>query len=186
MSAGPVDLLERFKNGDDAALDLLVEQMAPRLKGFFLRQGATGDIAEDLAQDVFVRVLNGLHRYQAAGRLDAFLLRIARNLWIDFLRRKRPLASTDVVQDAVDESDGPVDLAVCRDRAEYLRRLLASCEPDTRELLELAVLQKLPYAEVAMILEIPVGTVKSRVFYALRYLRERASAAKIFGEEMDD
>jgi len=161
-------------------LDQLVLQMAPRLKGFFLRQGATSDVAEDLAQDVFVRVLNGLNRYQSTGRLDAFLLRIARNLWIDYVRRKRPVLSNEVVESTIDSSAGPLDHADCKDRAEFLRRLLASCDQDTRELLELAVLQKLPYSEVSMILEIPVGTVKSRVYYALRKLRERAEAS-MFG-----
>jgi len=158
--------------------------MGPRLKGFFLRLGAQNSTAEDLTQDVFLRVLNSLDRYQESGRLDAYLLRIARNLWIDSRRRHRPVAVGDAVQDTPDElQPGPVAAAEERDRARLLRQALAQCEPETRELLELAVLQRLPYAEVGVILGVPVGTVKSRVHYALKRLKDRISGLDPRGGE---
>ncbi len=177
MTGGSHDLLGRSRDGDRAALAELVETMGPRLKGFFLRLGAQESTAEDLSQDVFLRVLNSMDRYQESGRLDAYLLRIARNLWIDSRRRHRPITAGDGVLDSPDERlPGPVAAADAHDRAAQLRLALAQCEADTRELLELAVLQRLPYAEVSVILDIPVGTVKSRVYYALRRLRERVAA----------
>ncbi len=173
MSPGSDDLLIRFAAGDSAAFDELVASMGPRLKGYFLRQGAQSSTAEDLVQNVFVRLLQNVARYQASGRLDAFCLRIARNLWIDHRRRGGRVFSADDSLERVDPGPGPVQLADNDDRALHLRHALQELDEDTRELLELAVLQQLPYKEVSVILEIPVGTIKSRVYYSLRKLRDK-------------
>lgn len=171
MPPAPDDLLVRFQAGDTAAFDQLVADMAPRLKGYFLRQGAQEATADDLTQHVFLRVFQARGRYRPSGRLDAYLLRIAHNLWIDSRRRKRPYSGGDELPEAEDDGPGPVAQADGRDRVDRLREALARLDADTRELLELAVLQRLPYQEVAGILDIPVGTVKSRVYYSLRKLR---------------
>jgi len=174
MSTGaPDDYLVRFKAGDTAAFDELVSEMAPRLKGYFLRQGAQPSTAEDLVQSVFVRIIQNLPRYQSSGRLDAFCLRIARNLWIDNRRRSGREFSSEEANEGFDLQPGPADAADREDRAQQLRYALEKLDPETRDLLELAVLQQLPYKDVSMILDIPIGTVKSRVYYGLRRLRER-------------
>ncbi len=177
MTGPERDLLARFQEGDDQALAELVATMGPRLKAYFLRQGAQVATAEDLTQDVFLRVYRGAQHYRPGGRLDAWLLRIARNLWIDHRRRRHPQTGADEIQAAVhDPGLGPRQCAERGDRAAALRAALAAREPAERELLELAVLQQLPYKEVAMILSIPTGTVKSRVYYALRRLRATLAA----------
>jgi RNA polymerase sigma-70 factor (ECF subfamily) len=172
------DLLARCQQGDPDAFDLLVSEMAPRLKGYFLRQGAEAATADDLAQNVFVRVLQSLDRYRPAGQMSAYFLRIARNLWIDHTRRAWRLRRVEDQPEASDGRPGPVEIAEIGDRAARVRAALGELDRDARELLELAVLQKLPYKDVAAILDVPVGTVKSRVFYALRRLRERLAACE--------
>ncbi|HEX9793166.1 MAG TPA: sigma-70 family RNA polymerase sigma factor [Planctomycetota bacterium] len=171
MTLPPGDLLARFQAGEVQAFTDLVGEMGPRLRGFFLRQGSDGATADDLTQNVFLRVLQGADRYQESGRLDAYLLRIARNLWIDHRRRRRPWGLGDDAPEPVDEGAGPLELASLDDRAALVRRALGELDEAARELLELAVLQRLPYREVGAILGVPVGTVKSRVYYALRRLR---------------
>jgi RNA polymerase sigma-70 factor (ECF subfamily) len=105
--------------------------------------------------------------------MEGFLLRIARNLWIDYRRRGGRVFQDAEPGDRPDHRPGPLGNVDASDRAAQLRAALARLEPATRELLELAVLQQLPYKEVGMILEIPVGTVKSRVYYSLRRLRDQ-------------
>ena len=172
MTEEQPDLLTRFREGDPSAFSSLVAEMGPRLKGFFLRQGAQASTAEDLTQHVFLRVYQSSDRYQASGRLAAYLLRIARNLWIDYCRKKRPFSLGESFPDAADSGPGPVELGEAGDRAALLRKALASMDSATQEIIEMAVLQQLPYQDVAAVLHIPVGTVKSRVYYALRKLRE--------------
>jgi len=177
---GQDDDLARHRAGDAAAFDRLVQDLAPRLKGYFLRQGAEAATAEDLTQNVFLRILQSLDRYQPSGQLDAYFLRIARNLWIDHQRRGARFRRVEDGSDSADPRPGPDAASQAQDRAALVRAALAALEPAERELLELAVLQHLPYKDVAALLEIPVGTVKSRVFYALRRLRQRLAA---LGEE---
>lgn len=176
MSETPGDLLARFQGGDEDAFGELVARMGPRLKGYFLRQGADEATAEDLTQNAFLRVLQSARRYRPEGRLDAFFLRVARNLWIDHRRRGPPSVRAEGAARDGGGAPSPAELAGRSDRAARLRQALADLDGDTRELLELAVLQGLPYRDVAGILGIPVGTVKSRVFYALRRLREQLGA----------
>jgi RNA polymerase sigma-70 factor (ECF subfamily) len=177
MDSGKVqgDLLARHRAGDPAAFDLLVAEMAPRLKGFFQRQGSEAATAEDLTQNVFVRVLKSLDRYQPSGQMDAYFLRIARNLWIDHQRRAARFHRVEDGGEEADQRPGPEFEVQQRDRAARVRSALADLDPGVRELLEFAVLQRLPYKEVAELLQIPIGTVKSRVFYALRKLRDQLS-----------
>lgn len=174
--SGRGDLLARCQAGEPGAFESLVREMAPRLQGYFLRQGAEAATADDLAQNVFVRVLQSLDRYRPTGQMSAYFLRIARNLWIDHTRRGGKLRRLDDQPEWVESRPGPAERAIADDRVELLRDALAGLGADARELLELAVLQQLPYKEVAGLLGIPIGTVKSRVFYALRRLRDRLAA----------
>ncbi len=171
--SGPTDPLARYKAGDESALLELAESMGPRLLGFFRRMGAQSATAEDLTQDVFVRALRGVSRYQPSGRMDSWFLRIARNLWIDHCRRHRAVTGREDWERQVGDQVDPSEQAAQTDRAAQIRAIVHATDPATRELLELAVLQKLPYAEVSSLLDIPVGTVKSRVHYALRRLRDQ-------------
>ncbi|TAH38448.1 MAG: sigma-70 family RNA polymerase sigma factor [Planctomycetota bacterium] len=183
MSRPHGDKLARFREGDAEAFAQLVAEMGPRLKGYFLRQGAQPATAEDLTQNVFLRTLQGKSRYHEEGRLEAYFLRIARNLWIDHRRRRRPVVGDEDLGVVEGMQAGPVETAAVRDRAERLRAALRELDPDSHEILELAVLQRLAYRDVAAILEIPVGTVKSRVFYALRRLRQRLDGSGMEEEE---
>jgi RNA polymerase sigma-70 factor (ECF subfamily) len=90
--------------------------------------------------------------------------------------KKRPVLLGDDQPDAIDSAPSPVEQVDLADRAAQLRQWVAELDPEAHELVELAVLQQLPYREISEILGIPVGTVKSRVFYTLRRLREQASA----------
>ncbi len=171
MSTEPSDLLARFQEGDPSAFNELVQEMGPRLKGYFFRQGAQSTTAEDLVQHVFLKAFQSRSRYQESGRLDAYLLRIARNLWIDHCRRRRPLTLGESFPEEVDTAPSPWEEGHAQDRAQLLHAALDRLDDPTRELVELAIFQQLPYREVGEIMNIPVGTVKSRVHYVLQKLR---------------
>lgn len=166
----PKDLLERFRKGDTDAFEFLVNEFAPRLKGFFLRLGAQNATAEDLVQHVFLKLYKNKNNYSAKGRVDAFIFQVARNVFIDY-RRRRQNISLDEEWDAEDSSPFGAGEVEEKDRNSLLRKIVSEQELEVKELLELAVMQKLPYEKVGEILGIPAGTVKSRVFYTLRRLR---------------
>ncbi|MBC8370160.1 MAG: RNA polymerase sigma factor [Planctomycetes bacterium] len=171
MTNNPEDLLIRFQQGDSAAFAELVEHFGPRLKGFFLRKGTQSSTAEDLSQHVFIRIYNSAERYRARGRFEAYCFRIAHNVFIDFIRRKKITVGADDVPENSDPRSQASEQVESSDRNAKLRELLAQQDGATRQLIELAILQQLSYAEVSDILGIPIGTVKSRVYYALRRMR---------------
>jgi RNA polymerase sigma-70 factor (ECF subfamily) len=192
---GAVDWLERYRDGDDEAFSGFVREFEARLIQFFYRLCWDRARAEDLTQTLFLKMLRASARYRPEGKLSTFVFRAATNLWIDHYRSERPerqIASLEQVLVARNDRGGdpacegrPVrhgeiaepamDPADQAERGEDAARLRAAVERLTtphRLVFELAVLQQLPYAEVGAILDVPVGTVKSRMHNTVRVLRE--------------
>lgn len=172
----PQDPLEALQAGDPAPFEDFVRRFAPRLLGWFERSGAHRAEAEDLTQESFLRMYQRIHTYVPQGRPEAWALRIARNAWIDRRRRDgaRPWRSGDTQEMSplvADDQQGPVEVAAEREETEALQAALATLPEGQREAFELGVLQGLVYAEVSEVLGIPVGTVKSRIFHAVRRLQ---------------
>ncbi len=177
------DLLEAFRNGATGAFDEIVLKYQGPLMGFFFRLCWDRFLAEDLTQEVFLRMIKAAPTYQASGKLDYFVFRIARNLWVDKVRRKavhprpasldKPLSEEGASLGSLLEglSADPVEAACREEEARLLRAAMEELPLKAREVFELAVYQGFPYKEVARILEIPEGTVKSRMFHALKTLK---------------
>jgi RNA polymerase sigma-70 factor (ECF subfamily) len=176
------DPLRAMAAGDSSPFEEFVRLETGTFLGFFQRLGADRDEAEDLTQEVFLKVYKSTASYDPMARFESFVLRVARNAWIDRRRRRatRPeVASLDQPagdEAALAETLGSAELAAPlrieseEDRVR-VRAAVRRLPPAHLSVFELAVLQALPYAEVAAVLGIPVGTVKSRVFHALRKLR---------------
>lgn len=186
---GERDLLAAFQGGDAGAFDELVAAYGERLIHFFYRLCWDRDRAEDFTQDLFMRLLRRATKYRPEGRLSTFIYRVATNLWIDHYRSVRPqprLYSLDqpmlddgptLAGSAPAAGPGPADLAIGTEEKAQLRGALDALNEPHRLVLELAVYQELPYAEISAILAIPVGTVKSRMHNTVRALRERLAPA---------
>jgi len=183
MTEEEKDLLESFRTGDPRAFTRLVERYQDPLTGFFFRNCWDRHQAEDLVQEVFIRMIKAADRYVATGRLTTYVFKIARNLWIDRARkhRSRPV-HTSMDKPLREEGDSlgtiipgpgeaPPEQLVAQEEKERLRRAYQKLPEGQRLVFELAVYQDLPYREIAELLEIPQGTVKSRMFHALRTLR---------------
>jgi RNA polymerase sigma-70 factor (ECF subfamily) len=180
-----VALMERLRDGDEEALVLLVERYQRELVGFFYHLCWDQLVAEELAQDVFVNVFRARARYTASARVRTYLYRIAHNLWIDHLRRHRRQLSLDAEMGEeslrlVDCLAAPASAIVSdedeRTRAELIRtRVQAALEllPEgQRAVFVLANNHGMKYQEIATVLSIPEGTVKSRMHNAVRTLRD--------------
>ncbi|MEZ5980020.1 MAG: RNA polymerase sigma factor [Planctomycetota bacterium] len=158
--------------------ETFVRSETPTFVGFFRRLGAAADEAEDLTQELFVRLVRGAPRYEPKDRLEAFCFRTARNVWIDDRRAKgvrrtvRATVDDDPLARVASEAPEPDVPAGDREEARLALGLLAELPDAQRLVFELGVLQEMPYAEIARTLDIPVGTVKSRMFHAVKRLRE--------------
>jgi RNA polymerase sigma-70 factor (ECF subfamily) len=182
---GEVDHLLRYRDGDANAFRLLVDAYRDRMLQFFYRLCWDRDRAEDLAQDLFVKLMLASKRYRPEGRLSTFVYRVATNLWIDKYRQQRPrprFQSLDQVVLPGDDAPTTVDVAGPTTTPEEqlgeqeekaaMRQAIERLTEPHRLVFELAVYQERPYGEIAELLGIPVGTVKSRMHNAVAALKQ--------------
>lgn len=141
------------------------------LLNFFWRQGVNQDEGEDLVQETLLRFWRYRREYRPTAKLSTFLFLLARQVRIDALRRMtRREGREETWGRDLPDADTPATGRV--DAREDVRWALARLSAPLRDVVELGVLQDLPYAEVGEILGIPVGTVKSRMSNALKKLKE--------------
>lgn len=179
----PPDPLESLQGGDRGPFEAFVSQAAGDLLGFFRRLGAARPDAEDLIQEVFLKMVRSSSHYQPQGRFRAFVLRTARNAWVDRARRAgvRPRL-VDAGGEGIDGESLLSQIALAPDEPgrelesgeerARIEQALQGLGENHRLVFELGVVRELPYAQIADMLEVPVGTVKSRMFHAVRKLRE--------------
>ena len=138
--------------------------LVPRLRRF--AYGLTGsiDAGDDLVQSTCERALSRLHLWQPGTRLDSWMYRIMQNLWIDDLRagRRREIATESETFDSMVGGDAEREVEVRLDLA-AVRRHIAGLPPDQRAVLLLVSVDGLSYKEAAAVLEVPIGTVMSRL-----------------------
>lgn len=164
-------LVERCLSGDDAAWEQLVRTHTRRVYGLCFRFTGKDSEAQDLTQDVFMRVFRALGGFRATeGSFATWLTRLTRNLLIDHYRRTRNERVTDSIEEQlprVEEGFVSVsrpDTALAgREASDLLQGALAKLSPDLRETIILRDLQEMEYREIAQVLGIPEGTVKSRL-----------------------
>jgi len=167
-----------LRDGDMELLADLVERSQRRLVRYLLYLTGRRDYAEDLAQETWIRVLQRGSQYNGRQRFDLWLFAIARNLAIDYLRKKRKAVQTASLPDDRDEillvsSSGPspFEAAARSEDAIRLAGQLQILSPLYREALLLRFQEDLSLAEIAQVLGAPVTTVTSRIYRGLAELR---------------
>jgi RNA polymerase sigma-70 factor, ECF subfamily len=166
-------LLERIRNGDTAAAGDLFEKYSPALLRFTDRLLSDRSTAEEVTQEVFVKVITRAHQYDGRAEVASWLFAIAANACRD--RRRRDRRATVVPLEAVPEptqkGEGSEKRLIDRQRRDAVRRALGCLSDEQREALILARYHDMPYAEIARVLDISVGAVKTRIFRAVETLK---------------
>ncbi len=178
-------LIERARNGDAEALDHLIRRHQQQVFAVALRMLGDRDEAQDVAQDVFVRAYQGLGGFRQEAKLSTWLIAITMNLcrnrrrW--WARRRRVIvASLDeplehgegtLGHQVEDPAPRPSAVAQSRERQQQLAAALAQLDEPSRAVVVLRDVQGYAYEEIAQVLEIPVGTVRSRLSRARLQLR---------------
>jgi RNA polymerase sigma-70 factor (ECF subfamily) len=162
--------MARVQRGDEPALNELLERWRPRLFGFLVRR--VGDVAaEDLFQETWLRVVRSRDRYDPKRRFSTWLFQIANNLCRDRGRRRKVEEGyKETVREQVQHDAGRLEAPPLDLRMDVHRRLAALPER-LREVLILRYYHQLPEADIAEVVGIPRGTVKSRLHSAVRTLR---------------
>ena len=173
------ETLEAAARGDAEAWREIVEQYSGRVYGLLLRQCGDGDLAEEITQATFVKVIGKFQQYNEQGRFEAWLFRIAVNRLRDELRRKRRQARVMDFDETPPEVLGvnsnapsPGDALERNEQAMQVRAAVAKLSEADRQVLEMRYTAELTFAQIAEVLEEPLGTVLARGHRALKKLRE--------------
>jgi RNA polymerase sigma-70 factor, ECF subfamily len=179
------NLVERCVSGDDAAWEELVRQHTRRVYGLCYRFTGSDAEAQDLTQEVFLRIFRSLRSFRSTeGSFVTWLARLTRNLLIDHYRRTRQERVTDSIEEQLPmleenmaASARPEGLVAGREASEILQAALQRLSPELRETVILRDLQEMEYREIAQVLKVPEGTVKSRLN------RGRAELARVLRKQ---
>jgi RNA polymerase sigma-70 factor (ECF subfamily) len=166
-----LELIERCLAGEDAAWENLIKVHTRRVYSICYRFTSSDSEAQDLTQEVFLRVFRSLKSFRAGeGSFTVWLTRLSRNLLIDHYRRTKLERATDSIEDQLPmleqktTTSSRTDYMVAgREAGELLDGALKKLSPELRETVILRDLEELEYKEIAEVLQVPEGTVKSRL-----------------------
>jgi RNA polymerase sigma-70 factor (ECF subfamily) len=194
LDAGPQGLgaaadgecIARCLAGDPSAFAVLVERYQTRLYGALVHLTGSPENAADAAQDTFVQAYTKLDTFRQDSQFYTWLYRIAFNLAMSGRRRRRPITGTsdDAAQlaaAATDHSPAPDEQMMTRERVGLVQQAIAALADDHRTIVVLREIEGCDYQQISDILDIPVGTVRSRLFRARAQLKELL--AGVFGDD---
>jgi len=164
-------LIERCLSGEQAAWEDLVRVHSRRVFAICFRFTGSDQEAQDLTQEVFLRVFRSLKSFRAGeGSFTVWLARLSRNLLIDHYRRTKLERATDSIEEQLpmlEEKTAMISrtegMVAGREASELLQGALQKLSPELRETVILRDLEELEYREIAQVLNVPEGTVKSRL-----------------------
>jgi len=179
MGRSDEELIEACRQGEASAFDVLVGRWEDRIRGACWRVLGSDDEAREVAQEAFFKAYRGLASFKQEARFSSWLYQIAVNLCRDRLRRRKTRATVSLEEL---EASGPVlaegrpgvqDALIREDLASAVRRAIEALSPEQREVVILKEYQGLTFLEIAQALDVPVSTVKTRLYRGLGQLRLR-------------
>ena len=189
VSAEEKALIERCKRGDLAAFNDLVRKYEKQVYNFAYRLTGNYDDANDVAQDAFLRVFNAIGTFRGDASFSTWLFRITTNVFLDERKRAKahPHASLDeyleldessVARQIEDPSPTPEAVLEESERAQLLQKAIGGLPEYQRAMVTLYHGQQKSYEEIAEIMDLPIGTVKSRLNRARLALKEKLSGIR--------
>jgi RNA polymerase sigma-70 factor (ECF subfamily) len=181
LAESDAELMRRVQAGNAEALERLMERHG-RLLRVHLERYVDASTAQDLQQELWLRVWQRAEQWEGRGSVVGWLLAIATNLALNALRSRRRADSLDALMEDEEweaaaslfeaSTPAPEDEAIWRERLERVMALIDQMPGDKQTVLRLARLQEKTLPQIAAQLGIPVGTVKSRLHHAMRWLAE--------------
>lgn len=189
-------MIRRAQSGDEGAFEQLLLAHQKGVYNLCLRMAGNPDDALDLSQEAFIRAWRALGQYQFDAAFSTWLFRLTSNVCIDFLRRQKrqqhmSLTVTDDDEPGEeftvpDPAPGPEEQAVHNERRQAVARAMAALPGDYRAVMQLRAVEELSYEQIAEILDIKVGTVKSRLARARTQLRKILKDGNFFDSDSSE
>jgi RNA polymerase sigma-70 factor (ECF subfamily) len=180
------DVVVLAQQGREPAFRELIRRYERPVFSLIYRMVRDSTVAEDLAQDTFIKVLNHLDKYRPEFKFSSWLFKIANNVAIDHLRRRQldtvsmdgsPHAATAAEAESssfelADQAESPLDELASRELGAIIEQAIGSLRPEYRNCIMLRHVEGRSYEEIAATLDLPLGTVKTYIHRARQQLRE--------------
>lgn len=168
----------RLRSGDAEVIAVLVERYQHRLYRYLLRLVSRPSTAEDLFQQTWLRVMERIRYYDPRRSFEGWLFAVAHNLAIDHLRRKQPESLDEPLPSGETQSDltrsekpGALEILLSKERAGSVMNAVSDLPLAFREVITLRFEEEMKLEEIATVLALPMGTVKTRLHRAMKALR---------------
>ena len=167
------ELLSRIAAGEQAAVRTLFARHHLRIFRFIMRKTGNEATAEELTNEVFLEIWRHAGKFEGRSKASTWMLSIAHNRTVSLLRRRSEAQLEEGVAEAIaDDADTPEVSTSKRDKGEHIRACMDRLTPDHRAIIDLVYYHEKSIPEIAEILDIPQGTVKTRMFHAHKKLGE--------------
>lgn len=172
---------QAINQGDQKAYAELLNNYRDSLYFMLLKMTNNPVDADDLTIEAFGKAFKNLHQYTMEFAFSTWLFRIASNNCIDFLRKKNRIQYTSGINPGGEETDeypsnlpspdpGPEEMAIAKQKIQLMREVVEKLKPHYRNLVEMRYFRELSYEEIAVELDLPLGTVKAQLFRAREFL----------------
>ena len=169
-------LVKQFKAGDASAFEVIMKHYEPYVMGLTLRMIGDRATAEDICQEVFVKVLKGLRRFREGSTLKTWIFRIAHNTVVDHVRSSKnleePLEEPENGTKHEATESSPLNTLAEEQLRLEITKSMKSLQPQVREIVHLFYWDQLSVGEIGEAMDLPAGTVKTHLFRARKKLRE--------------
>ncbi len=165
------DYFDRARNGDENAWNFLFNRYYRLLLNIGLLITGSIDVAKDLTQETLIRMIKAKVKHRE-GSFKTYISTIAYRLALKEKGRAKRISSTENLQ-IIDDTNSPLDLVIRAEKEKYIYNIIVSLPEDQKEILILRLYGEQSYDDIARTMQIPLGTVKSRIFYAVKQCREK-------------
>jgi RNA polymerase sigma-70 factor, ECF subfamily len=187
------EIVARASHGSEAAYRELIGRYQRPVFSLIYRLVRDRELAEDLAQETFIKVLNAIDRYRPEFKFSSWIFKIAHNTALDQLRKKEldtlslqgsPHATSAEAAEAsaprvASTEENPEEYTASREIGEHLERAIGTLRPEYRTAIVLWHVEGRPYEEIAEVMDVPLGTVKTFIHRARKELREQLAHLSI-------
>ncbi len=185
-----VKLIRRAKKGEAKAIEALIRQHQGALYAFLLRMSGRNDVAEDIVQEAFVRVLKSLDRFDTQYRFSTWLFTIARRLYVNWIQKCRPVYDSESITYREGKNSDPEKLTAHDESLQQVRDTVAhalqSLTDLQREIILLFHQQEWSISEISDYYQMPEGTVKSHLHRARKRMRRLILANNSLSQKVEE
>ncbi len=184
LEPSDLELIEEIANGNKEAFKTLYQKYVRQVFSFVYKTTKDNKMTEEITNDVMFEVWNSAKNFKGKSKVLTWIFGIAHNKTMNELRKKSPTAMDPEEFSRIPASEDNVEEIVeKKDRAERMKIALEQLSPEHRTVLELTFYEGLSYPEIAEIMDCPVNTVKTRMYYAKEKLKEKLTGLGITTEE---